>query len=79
MAFIASSAEKVSHTNVPEFVCSDIEADAQLAFHIAVLGDLGKAQNVVVRVSDTNVMIILQLSYQTCYYECLAGCRSLKY
>ena len=49
----------VEHSEVPEFVCSHVEADTRLAYHLSVLSTAVPGQNVVIRATDADIMIIL--------------------
>jgi hypothetical protein len=49
---------KVQHTNAAEYVCSHVEADTRLVFHLSVLSQITPGQNAVIRANDTDIMVI---------------------
>lgn len=44
---------------VPELVCSHVEADTRLAYHLSVLANEMPGQNIVIRATDTDIIVIL--------------------
>ena len=39
--------------------CSHIEADTRIIYHLSILADLSPQQNVIVRATDTDIMVLL--------------------
>ena len=46
-------------SEVPEFVCSHVEADTRLACHLSVLANTVPGLNVVIRATDADIIVIL--------------------
>ena len=70
---VDSAGGKVEHNVVPKFVCSHVMADTRLAFHLSELSKAVPGKNIVIRATDTDVMIILLLSCQSAKCKCMDG------
>ena len=49
----------VECSEVPELVCSHVEADTRLAYHLSVLANAVPGQNVVIRATDADIIVNL--------------------
>ena len=49
----------MQHTEMPNYICSHVEADTSLVYHLSTVSELSPGQNIVVRATDTDVMVIL--------------------
>jgi len=59
LQYTASLSGNVEHNEAPEYECSHVEADTSLVYHLSVLSKAIPGQNVVVRATDTDIMVIL--------------------
>ena len=59
LQYTTSLSGTVEHNEAPQYICSHVEADTRLAYHLSVLSKAVPGQNVVVRATDADIMIIL--------------------
>jgi hypothetical protein len=49
----------VEFSEVPELVCSHVEADTRVAYHLSILANAVPGQNIVIRATDADIIVIL--------------------
>ena len=59
LQYRATLSGDVEHKEAPEYECSHVEADTSLVYHLSVLSKAIPGQNVVVRATDTDIIVIL--------------------
>ncbi|KAG1693768.1 Peripheral-type benzodiazepine receptor-associated protein 1 [Nymphon striatum] len=57
--YTATQTGNVEHNEVPDYICSHVEADTTLVYHLSIASEASPGQNVVVRATDTDIMVIL--------------------
>ena len=59
LQYRATLSGKVEHNEALEYACSHVEADTSVVYHLSVLSKAVPGQHVIVRATDTDIMVIL--------------------
>ena len=57
--YLVSQTGNIEYTEVPIYISSHVEADTRLLFHLNVLSNKSPGQNVAVRATDTDILVLL--------------------